>query len=145
MATSSWPLMPNTGLSYPKTASTRMLVASGSQLHIRELATGVRDNVEIASGENIVALAGAEVVPEALYFYRRSPDSMKGGQTCFDAGAVRALDPYLRELPDYASDTLRFLAAHYHGNPEGGRSGGRDLLLRRFQELKQWIRRALIR
>lgn len=55
-----------------------------------------------------------EVVPEALYFYRRSPDSMKNEHTSFDAGVLRALRPHLATLPLPAAEAIRHLAAVYH-------------------------------
>ncbi|MEM7427152.1 MAG: glycosyltransferase family A protein [Pseudomonadota bacterium] len=55
-----------------------------------------------------------EVVPEALYYYRRSSDSMKRRHTNFDAGVLRALRPHLARLPLPAAEAIRHLAAVYH-------------------------------
>ena len=40
-----------------------------------------------------------EVVPEPLYFYRLSKDTMKKGQNSYEAGTFRAITPFIEKLP----------------------------------------------
>ena len=61
-----------------------------------------------------------EVVPEPLYYYRCSPDSMKKGQDNFEAGVLRAMRPHLANLPLPAADLIRHLSARYHPGQQQG-------------------------